>query len=188
MMVQMHVLHAVCEMEDAKAARGIGVVADILRGVPGKSQSKTDSNARFRCYGALSHLRLGEIQSAIQWMLRMGLVHQQDVGNGFPRPVLKLAEAGHEMVNMHPTPPPRTPVEKASGHDFEECFRRLRVWRSGIAKQRGIAAFCIFHDSVLKQLAEQKPESMDALRGIPGIGPKKLADYGEAVLRTIAED
>ena len=56
-----------------------------------------------------------------------------------------------------------------------------------IAKQRGIAAFCIFHDSTLKTLAEQQPSTMDDLRGIPGMGPKKLADYGDAVLRAIAE-
>jgi hypothetical protein len=28
---------------------------------------------------------------------------------------------------------------------------------------------------------------MDDLRGIPGMGPKKLADYGSALLRAIAE-
>jgi ATP-dependent DNA helicase RecQ len=72
--------------------------------------------------------------------------------------------------------------------DFEDCFRRLRVWRSGVAKQKGIAAFCIFHDSVLKELAARKPATMDVLRGIPGIGPKKLADYGSAVLAAIAGD
>lgn len=71
--------------------------------------------------------------------------------------------------------------------DFEECFKRLRVWRSGVAKQKGIAAFCIFHDSVLKELASRKPATMDDLRGIPGIGPKKLSDYGPAVLAAIAD-
>lgn len=75
-----------------------------------------------------------------------------------------------------------------SGADFEDCFKRLRVWRSGVAKQRGIAAFCIFHDSVLKELAARKPATIDALRLIPGIGPKKLADYGSAVLAAIADE
>ena len=74
------------------------------------------------------------------------------------------------------------------GADYEACFKRLRIWRSGIAKQRGIAAFCIFHDSVLKELAARKPATIDALRAIPGMGPKKLADYGSAVLTAIAED
>jgi superfamily II DNA helicase RecQ len=124
--------------------------------------------------------------------------------------VLKLTETGRELVNLHPTPPPKlthyqatggsedqggeptneTPVARMgypTGADFEECFKRLRVWRSGVAKQKGIAAFCIFHDSVLKELAARKPGTIDALRGIPGIGPKKLADYGSAVLAAIAD-
>jgi superfamily II DNA helicase RecQ len=118
-------------------------------------------------------------------MVEEGLLRQEDVGNGYPRPVIKLAERGRELIMMHPTPPPKA-TPRASD-DFEECFKRLRVWRSGIAKQRGIAAFCIFHDSTLKTLAEQQPSTMDDLRGIPGMGPKKLADYGDAVLRAIAE-
>jgi superfamily II DNA helicase RecQ len=155
--------------------------------------------------------RLDTIEGAIRWMLTAGSLRQEDAGNGFPRPVLKLTEGGRELVSLHPTPPPkmaeyhaaggsedrnREPRSKTvlarTGHppgaDFEECFKRLRVWRSGVAKQKGIAAFCIFHDSVLKELAARKPVTIDALRGVPGIGPKKLADYGSAVLAAIADD
>ncbi|MDT8066795.1 MAG: ATP-dependent DNA helicase RecQ [Terriglobia bacterium] len=213
MVMQMHILHAVKEMEEAKAARGRGVVADVLRGIPGKTE-QVRANSRFRCFGALRGTRGDEIEAAFQWMIRAGHLRQQDVGNGFPRPVLKLTETGQELVNLHPTPPPKlsedhaiggskerksgrtnslaVATEAGIGHqsvaDFEACFKRLRVWRSGVAKQRGIAAFCIFHDSVLKELAARKPASIEALRSIPGIGPKKLADYGGAVLAAIAEE
>ncbi len=213
MMLQMHILHAVKEMEERKMPRGSGVVADILRGIEGKPRPDGSTNRKFRCFSMLEGDRLDTIEAGIRWMLGMGLLRQEDVGNGFPRPVLRLAPAGMEMVNLHPTPPPKltqssriagsedrddrrekNPTlakEAGVGHpqpaDFEECFRRLRVWRSGVAKQRGIAAFCIFHDSVLKELASRKPATIDALRGIPGIGPKKLADYGSAVLAAIAD-
>ena len=212
MMVQMHVLHAVKEMEERKALRGIGIVADTLRGVPGKPGHDGSTNSRFRCFSMLQGDRLDTIEGAIRWMLTSGSLRQEDVGNGFPRPVLKLTESGRELVNLHPTPPPKlmrttisgsedrnserekdptvvkeARIEHLSGADFEDCFKRLRVWRSGVAKQRGIAAFCIFHDSVLKELAARKPTTMDELRGIPGLGPKKLADYGSAVLAAIAD-
>jgi ATP-dependent DNA helicase RecQ len=211
MMVQMHVLHAVKETEDRKAPRGISVVANLLRGVPEKAhpsqqQARSGRPVTMKCVGALEGYRRETIEEAIKWMVSSGLVRQQDVGNEFPRLVLRLTESGGELVNLHPAPPPKLSENQkvgrsedpknggaAEGHlnsglDFEECFKRLRVWRSGIAKQRGIAAFCIFHDSVLKELALRKPSTMDALRAIPGMGPKKLADYGSAVLAAIAED
>lgn len=210
MMVQMHVLHAVKEMEERKALRGIGVVADVLRGMEGKPRPDGSTNNKFRCFSMLQGDRLDTIEGAIRWMLTAGILRQEDIGNGFPRPVLKLTESGRELVNLHPTPPPKLmrttiagsedrnrernptlPKEARVGHlsaaDFEDCFKRLRVWRSGVAKQKGIAAFCIFHDSVLKELAARKPATMDELREIPGLGPKKLADYGSAVLAAIAD-
>jgi ATP-dependent DNA helicase RecQ len=225
MMVQMHVLHAVKEMEERKSPRGIGVVADVLRGIPGRDMSEDRNIGRsqelrarnqqvMKCLGVLEGYRREEIEIAIRWMLEMGLLRQEDVGNGFPRPVLRLARGGLELVNLHPTPPPRLLGDRMSrrsedrksetgksptlatearighqrGPDFEACFKRLRVWRSGVAKQRGIAAFCIFHDSVLKELAARKPDTIEALRTIPGIGAKKLSDYGEAVLAAIADE
>lgn len=191
MLVTMHVLHAVGKIEK-QGALGVGALAKMLRGEAGKLPHPTApmSSAVPSYVGALIGHRREEIESAIKHMVEEGLLRQEDVGNGFPRPVLKLAERGRELLNMHPTPPPKTPAAQPNVNmngDFEACFKRLRVWRSGIAKQRGIAAFCIFHDSVLKALAEQQPRTIDALRGIPGIGPKKLADYGAAVLSVIAE-
>ena len=178
MMMSMQILHAVAQTEKF-SAMGVGTLAKMLRGDTTKLQFKSP------LVGSMVGRRREEIEAAIKHMVEEGLLRQEDVGNGYPRPVIKLAERGRELIMMHPTPPPKA-TPRASD-DFEECFKRLRVWRSGIAKQRGIAAFCIFHDSTLKTLAEQQPSTMEDLRGIPGMGPKKLADYGSAVLKAIAE-
>ena len=182
-LVQTHILHAVAEMEK-RGAMGMRAVANILCGreAMGSSVRVLSSHPSF---GALSGHSRDALEQSMKDMVEAGLLRQQDVGNGFPRPVLKLTDYGRELVNTHPTPPPKQELLRGSG-DVEECFKRLRVWRSGIAKKRGIAAFCIFHDSVLKKLAEQQPRTMDGLRGIPGIGPKKLEDYGAAILTEIA--
>jgi ATP-dependent DNA helicase RecQ len=178
MIMSLHILHAVKETE-WRGALGVSMLARLLRGESTKAAVPTSFT------GALIGHRREEIENATKHMIEEGLLRQDDVGNGYPRPVIRLTERGKELVAMHPTPPPKAPP-RASG-DFEDCFKRLRVWRSGIARQRGIAAFCIFHDSTLKTLAERQPVSLDELRGIPGIGAKKLADYGDAVLRTIAD-
>jgi len=178
MVMSMQILHAVKDTEKLGAI-GVSTLSRILRG----DAVKLAINASF--VGSLIGHRREEIEAAIKHMVKEGLLRQQDVGNEYPRPVIKLAERGRELIRMHPIPPPKAPPR--ASHDFEECFKRLRVWRSGIAKQRGIAAFCIFHDSTLKTLAEQQPTTMDDLRGIPGMGPKKLADYGSAVLKAITQ-
>lgn len=178
MIMSAHILHAVKDTEK-RGGMGVSTLAKLLRG----DSVKNAMSAVF--VGRLVGHRREEIESAIKHMIEEGLLRQEDVGNGYPRPVLRLTERGKELIAMHPTPPPNAPSR--ANDDFEECFKRLRVWRSGIAKKRGIAAFCIFHDSVLKTLAEQQPSSLEDLRGIPGFGAKKLADYGDAVLRTIAE-
>lgn len=182
-LVQTHILHAVAEMEK-RAAMGMRAVANILCGreATGSSVRVLSSHPSF---GALAGHSRESLEQSIKDMVEAGLLRQQDVGIGYPRPVLKLTDYGRELVNTHPTPPPKQELPGGNG-DVEECFRRLRVWRSGVAKKRGIAAFCIFHDSVLKKLAEQQPRTIDGLRGISGIGPKKLQDYGAAILAEIA--
>jgi ATP-dependent DNA helicase RecQ len=61
----------------------------------------------------------------------------------------------------------------------------LRGWRLDEARRRGIAPFIILHDRTLTQIAIAAPRSLDALMDIPGIGPGKLAEYGEAILRVV---
>ena len=184
MLVQMHVLHAVKETEK-RGAVGVRAIANVLCGreASGTTVRVLSSHPSF---GALAGSSRDTIESAIKELVEAGLLRQDDVGDGYPRPVLRLTEHGRGIVNTS-TAPPKQEVSRGDGN-VDECFKRLRVWRSGVAKKRGIAAFCIFHDSVLKTLAEQQPRTIDGLRGIAGIGPKKLEDYGEAVLGVIAEE
>ncbi len=64
----------------------------------------------------------------------------------------------------------------------EELREFLREWRKNAARERGIAAFIVLHDSTLEDLCHRKPKSLDELRRITGIGEAKCRDYGEAIL------
>lgn len=61
-------------------------------------------------------------------------------------------------------------------------FEALRGWRREVAKEHGVPAFTIFHDSTLHELAGRLPRSLDELRDITGIGATKLERYGTALL------
>jgi len=65
---------------------------------------------------------------------------------------------------------------------------RLRAWRQSWAKANDLPAFLVFHDQTLYALAQSRPTTLDALLGVPGIGPHKVEQFGDALLRALAEE
>jgi ATP-dependent DNA helicase RecQ len=61
----------------------------------------------------------------------------------------------------------------------------LRAWRSEIARQRGVPAYVVLHDATIDGIATSRPTTLEQLRGIPGIGDKKLEHYGEELLALV---
>jgi ATP-dependent DNA helicase RecQ len=64
----------------------------------------------------------------------------------------------------------------------QALFERLRAWRVEAARRHGVPAYVIFHDATLRDIARNRPASLDALRGISGIGAKKLEAYGDDIV------
>ena len=64
-------------------------------------------------------------------------------------------------------------------------LQALRAWRLGIAREHGVPAFVVFHDSTLETIAALQPATREALRGVSGVGEKKLERYGEALLEVV---
>jgi len=68
-----------------------------------------------------------------------------------------------------------------------ELRTRLRAWRSDVARQRGVPAYVVLHDSTLDGIVRAWPTTLDELRNVPGIGDKKLEHYGDELLRLVRE-
>ncbi|GGF25782.1 ATP-dependent DNA helicase UvrD2 [Williamsia phyllosphaerae] len=68
----------------------------------------------------------------------------------------------------------------------EDLFVALKEWRSEQAKEQKVPAFVVFSDNTLIAIAEQRPDDVAALVAIPGIGAKKLDQYGEMLLGLVA--
>ena len=66
-----------------------------------------------------------------------------------------------------------------------EVLRRLKNWRSAEAKRRGVPAFVIFHDTTLEELAALKPSDRGRLRAVRGVGPAKIEQYGDDLLKVL---
>ncbi|MGY3694797.1 ATP-dependent DNA helicase RecQ [Bradyrhizobium sp. USDA 3240] len=61
----------------------------------------------------------------------------------------------------------------------------LRAWRSEVARQRGVPAYVVLHDSTIDGIAAMRPDTLDELRNIAGIGDKKLEHYGDELIRIV---
>jgi ATP-dependent DNA helicase RecQ len=66
--------------------------------------------------------------------------------------------------------------------EAQELFERLRAWRLEAARRHGVPAYVIFHDATLREIARVRPSSLEMLRGIPGIGARKLEAYGVEIV------
>ncbi|KAF1715200.1 DNA helicase RecQ [Pseudoxanthomonas yeongjuensis] len=78
---------------------------------------------------------------------------------------------------------PRTGVS-VQAHDLP-LFGALRDLRAQLAREQNVPAYVIFHDSTLRNIAEQRPENLGELARVGGIGGTKLERYGPQVLETI---
>jgi ATP-dependent DNA helicase RecQ len=61
----------------------------------------------------------------------------------------------------------------------------LRAWRSDVARKRGVPAYVVLHDSTIDGIATARPTTLDQLRGIAGIGDKKLEHYGGELIAMV---
>ena len=66
-------------------------------------------------------------------------------------------------------------------------FDRLRVLRLEIAKENGVPAYVVFTDAALLEMARRRPVTEDAIRDVPGIGPKRFIRYGDRFLALLRE-
>ncbi len=63
----------------------------------------------------------------------------------------------------------------------------LREWRRATAKEQGVAAFVVLHDSSLDEICRLQPKSLSALLHTTGIGERKADLYGEGILAALRQ-
>jgi ATP-dependent DNA helicase RecQ len=99
------------------------------------------------------------------------------------RPILK----GEEPVAVVLPPKRAERRSRGASQDFphDPLFEALREVRRTLAKDQGVPPYVIFHDSVLREMAAERPKSLAALSRIGGVGAAKLERYGDAFVAAI---
>ncbi|ORV46122.1 ATP-dependent DNA helicase [Mycobacterium conspicuum] len=75
--------------------------------------------------------------------------------------------------------------ETCAGDVDDELLLQLKDWRTGVAKEQNVPAYIVFSDNTLIAIAEMRPNDDAALIAIPGIGARKLEQYGPDVLELV---
>ena len=185
-------LSAVYRLRSERRQRfGAGHVIDILLGkqTPKIVQHGHDTMTVF---GIGTDLRDTEWRGIVRQLLAQGLLAVEgDYGT------LVLTDASAQvlrkqrpvMLRREPERAPKPPRARKAAEPAASlpagaaaAFERLRGWRAATAKEQGVPAYVIFHDSTLREVATTAPSSLAELGKVSGIGETKLARYGQQVL------
>jgi ATP-dependent DNA helicase RecQ len=66
-----------------------------------------------------------------------------------------------------------------------ELQEYLREWRRITAKEQGVPAFVVLHDTTLEEICRRRPSSIADLLSITGIGERKAEVYGRGILEAL---
>jgi len=172
---------------------GVNYVIDVLTG-------KTDPRISDNGHDRVSTFGIGADLSGVEWrsvfrqlIARNYLVVDLE-GYGALRlsPECRPLLQGEEQIELRKFSPPerssktRTERSRPELRSFDEpLFEALRELRRTIAESQGVPPYVILHDASLRDLARTRPASREAMREIHGIGDRKLALYGELILKEI---
>jgi ATP-dependent DNA helicase RecQ len=160
----------------------------LARALQGAGTSPVDKDS-FPLFGALSDWTQKAIRAFVDELEELGLLLSYKE-KGYR--LLHLTEDGQRWLEAPPeiqaatipTPPP--PAETDPEDYDQDLFERLRAWRLETARAIEKPPFVIFHDSTLKAIATARPGDPQALLAVKGVGPRKLEQYGPAVLAIVA--
>ena len=76
---------------------------------------------------------------------------------------------------------PAMPVGSVDG----PLLARLKALRRELAAERGVPAYVVFADRTLEEMAVTKPDSLEGLANVRGVGQAKLAAFGKAFLAAL---
>ena len=79
----------------------------------------------------------------------------------------------------------RPAVKSMVSEEDAPLLSALKAKRRGLAEAGKVPAYIIFNDRTLIEMAEKRPENLDAMARIGGVGAKKLESYGRAFLDVI---
>ena len=170
---------------------GGGYTALVLTGSEDKRIIENNHN-KLSTYGLLSDYSKRTVQDWIEQLTGQDYIEKTGEYN-----VLNVTEKGWGVLKGKETPrllkPAQKPakVSKVIKDSWEGVdrglFEALRKLRAIIARKKGLPAYIVFGDAVLRDMARRRPSNAQNFLEVKGVGEKKLQQYGEVVLGAIKD-
>ena len=110
---------------------------------------------------------------------------------------LQVTDAGMEALRQRKTIVLTKPLDSAEAKRpkrragdvpcDEILFEKLRLLRRTLADERNVPAYVIFSDATLREMARALPTTAAAFERIPGVGERKLKDFGGPFTEAVAQ-
>lgn len=111
------------------------------------------------------------------------------------RAAASAAGAGHQPAASSPASG-HQPASSTSGHQSANAssssdiadpilYEKLCNWRTQLSKENACPAYIILSNRALIAISSIKPVTLPALKAIPGIGNKKLTQYGPQIIQIV---
>ncbi len=168
---------------------GAGHVIDVLLGQM-TDKVRQNGHDRLPTFGAGSDFARPAWQGVLRQMMAYDLVRPDPARHGAlrmtdaARPILRGEEPitlRRDAVQRDTRPAPRALV----GEEDAPLLAALKAKRRTLAEAQKVPAYVIFPDRTLIEMAERRPDTLDAMAGITGVGAKKLERYGADFLSVI---
>ncbi|MGA1612956.1 MAG: DNA helicase RecQ [Lutimaribacter sp.] len=169
---------------------GAGHLIDILLGAD-------TPKIRERGHDSLPTYGVGRDYSRAQW----GAIFRQMMGHDLIRPnperhgALTMTDAALPILRDQQKitlrrdsvarPDRRPAVKMLVNEEDAPLLSALKAKRRALAEAASVPAYVIFTDRTLVEMAETRPNTLDGMAQIGGVGAKKLERYGAAFLEVI---
>lgn len=179
---------------------GAAYICDVVHGKE-SDQIRRNGHASLKTFGVGADKPVAAWRAILRQLFAAGAIAENADGYG-GLSMTEKGEAilfGREPVQLRPDPEPkaesrerrraaaREDGEIALSEADEALFQHLRGLRATLARAEGIAAFMVFPDRTLIEMARQKPVDLWALRTVHGVGERKREAYGDKFVAAIAD-
>jgi ATP-dependent DNA helicase RecQ len=171
---------------------GSGYIVKLLLGKVEERMTRQGHDL-LKVFGILKEAGEASVRSWVDQLVIQG--HLAITNDEYP--LLVMTPAGKALCSdqgsvrlgavIVPTKKTRTKKGSAAAASTDDpMFEKLRALRRQLAAKQGVPPYVIFHDTVLVELANHKPATVEDLKTIKGIGETKAARYGAAFLKVLA--
>ncbi|MFV8833944.1 DNA helicase RecQ [Aquisalimonas sp. APHAB1-3] len=177
---------------------GVTYLVEVLQG-DDSERIRQNGHDRLTTWGIGAHLDASQWKALFRQLVALGLLTVDAEGYG----ALQLTEAcrpvlrGEQSLTLRrdrrdrrdrrqrKADRRRLPGEGLMDEASHDLWEALRGCRRRLAQEQGIPPYMIFHDSTLMEMVQARPESLDALAAVSGVGERKLERYGADFLEAI---